>query len=115
MLQHAPETIHRVNGKVAVSAIYPFDVLILPNVQFVVLSNLAVVLQSFVAVGLLVRAGEGHVANLKQLWRREKNHVRGVVEQRVAQAPFVHQKGREPGPLSLDRASQPRRTRTDYK
>ena len=103
------------DGEVAVSAVDALDVLVLPNVQIVVLGHLAIVFQRLVAIGLLVRAGEGHVADLQQLRRREKRHVRGVVEQRVAEAALVDQKRRKTRPLRLDRAGQPRRPGADHK
>ena len=71
------------------------------------LGDLAVVLQGLVAIGLLVRAGEGHVADLEQLRRGEERHVRRIVEERVAEAALVHQKSGEARALRLDRAGQP--------
>ncbi len=114
MVQHASEPIRCVDGEVAVSSIDPLDVLVLPDVQIVVLGHLAVVFQRLVAIGLLVRAGEGHVADLKQLRRGEKRHVRGVVEEGVAEAALVDQKRCKACTLRLDRAGQPGRACPDY-
>ena len=72
------------------------------------LGDLAVVLQRLVAGGLLVGAGEGHVADLEQLRRGEEGHVRGIVEERVAEAALVDEKRGEARALRLDRAGQAR-------
>ena len=91
MLEGAAEAVGGVDGEVAVAAADGFDGLILADVEAIVLGDLAVVLQRLVAVGLLVGAGEGHVADLEQLRRGEEGHVRGIVEERVAEAALVHQ------------------------
>ena len=82
------------------------DGLVLADVELVVLGDLAVVLEGLVAVGLLVGAGEGHVADLEQLRRGEEGHVRRVVEERVAEAALVDQNGGETRALRLDGAGQ---------
>ncbi len=89
----AAEAVGGVDGEVAVGAVDAFDGLILADVELVVLGDLAVVLEGLVAVGLLVGAGEGHVADLEQLRRGEEGHVGRVVEERVAEAALVHQDG----------------------
>ncbi len=115
MLERAAEAIRRVDGEVAVGAVDPIDVFVLPHVESVVLGYLAVVLQGLVAVRLLVGAGEGHVADLQKLRRGKERHVRGVVEERVAKATLVHEHGSEARPLRLDRAGQACRARADHK
>ena len=52
------------------------DPLVLANVERVVLGDLAVVLQRFLARGLLLGGGERNVADLQQFRRGEKHHVR---------------------------------------
>src|SRR6185312_6186456 len=78
------------------------DYLILADIEFVVLGHVAVVLERLKAGWLLVSAVEGQVANLQQLRRGEKRHVRGVVEQRIDQAAFVHQSDGKAGALRLN-------------
>ena len=67
--------------------------------------NFAVVLQRLVAVWLLIWAWKRNIADLQQLRRREKRHVRGIVEDRVAQAALIHQDAAKSGALCLDRTS----------
>ncbi len=111
MLQGPAKPVCRMNGKVSVAASDALDRFVLPHVQLVVLGDLAVVLQRLVPVGLLVRAGEGNAADLQQLRRGEEGHVRGIVEQRVAQAALVDQHSREPRALRFDRAGESSRPR----
>ena len=68
------------------------------------LGDLAVVFEGLGAGGLLVGAGEGHVADLEQLRGGEEGHVRGVVEERVAEAALVDQHDVEAGALRVDGA-----------
>src|SRR5438445_12948975 len=92
--------------EVAVSAINLLNVLILSDVQSVVLRYLAVVFQRLGAIGFLVRAGKGHDADIKQLRGGKKRHVRGVVEEGVADAALVHQKRQKACTLRIDCAGQ---------
>ena len=68
------------------------------------LGDLAVVFEGFGAGGLLVGAGEGHVADLEQLGGGEEGHVGGVVEERVAEAALVDEDDVEAGALRVDGA-----------
>src|ERR1017187_7800727 len=97
------------DGKVAVRTNYALDRLVLADVERVVLSDLAVVFEGLAAGGLLVGAGEGHVADLQQLGGGEEGHVRGVVEERVAKAALVDQHRGEARALRLDGRSEERR------
>src|ERR1700757_424358 len=90
------------DNEVPVGTIDPLDVFILSDIEPVVFGNLTVVFEGLVAVGFLIRAGEGHIADLEQLRRGEERHVGGVVEERVAEASLVHQKGRKTSSLRLD-------------
>src|SRR5438270_2233339 len=114
VVRHASEPVHRMDNEIAVSAVDPLDVLILPNVQFVVLGYLTVVFQRLAAIGLLVRTGKRHIADLEQLRGSKKCHVRGVMKQRVAEAALVNEKGGKPCALGLNRAGQTRRAGSDY-
>src|ERR1017187_10723711 len=102
------------DGKSAVRTLYTPDRLVLAHVEPVVLGDLAVVLKRFRAGGLLVGAGEGHVADLQQLRRGEKSHVRGVMEERVAQAALVDEHRRKARTLGLDGARHPGRAGANH-
>src|ERR1017187_1254925 len=102
------------DGKVAVRTNYALDRLVLADVERVVLSDLAVVFEGLAAGGLLVGAGEGHVADLQQLGGGEEGHVRRVVEERVAKAALVDEHRGEARALRLDGADHPRRPRADH-
>ncbi len=106
MRERAAEAVGGVDGEVAVGAGDAFDGLVLAYVEVVVLGDFAVVLERFVAAGLLVGAGEGHVADLEQLRRGEEGHVGRVVEERVAEAALVDQHGGEAGALGFDGAGK---------
>ena len=108
------EAIQSVDGKVAVRAYDLLDPFVLMDVEVVVFGNLAVVLEGLVAIGLLVGAGEGHVADLEELRRGEERHISRVVEERVAEAALVHQKRCKAGALRLDSARKTRWSCTDY-
>src|SRR6478672_4426215 len=95
MGERATEAVGGVDGKIAVGAGDTLDGLVLAYIEGVVLGDFAVVLERFITAGLLVGAGEGHVADLKQLGRGEENHVGGVVKERVAEAALVDEHGGE--------------------
>jgi hypothetical protein len=100
----AVEAVGCMDGKGAVRTRHALDGLVLADVEGVVLGDLAVVFEGLAAGGLLVGAGEGHVADLEQLGGGEEGHVRGVVEERVAEAALVDEHGGEAGALRLDGA-----------
>src|ERR1017187_8040064 len=102
------------DGKVAVRTLHALDRLVLADVERVVLSDLAVVFEGLASVGLLVGAGEGHVADLEQLGRGEEGHVRGILEERVAKAALVDEDRGEARALRLDSARHPRRPGADH-
>ena len=95
-----------VHDEVVVAAFDLQHRLVLAHVELVVLGDLAVILQRFLAGGLLVGAGEGNVADLQQLGRGEEGHVAGIVEQRIHQAALVDVDDGEAGALGVDAASQ---------
>src|ERR1039457_4765744 len=103
-LEAAVETVDDVDCEVAIGAGDALDRFVLTDVEGVVLGDFAVVFEGFAAGGLLVGAGEGHVADLEQFRRGEKGHVRGVVEERVAEATLVDERGGEARALGLDGA-----------
>jgi hypothetical protein len=78
-------------------------------------SHKAVVLESLVAAGLGMRAGEGNIPDLKQLRGCKKRHVRGVVKEGIAQASLIHKDRLEACLPGLNGARQAGRTRTDHK
>lgn len=94
------------HGKVAAVAGDALHPLILADVQAVVLGDLAIVFERFLAIRLLIGAAEGDVADFQQLRRGEEGHVGGIVEQRVAEAAFVDQHGAEAVILGIDGAGQ---------
>src|ERR1039457_2706259 len=100
----AVEAVSSMDGKVAVRALYALDRLVLAHVERVVLGDLAVVFEGLAAGGLLVGAGEGHVADLQQLGGGEEGHVRRIVEERVAKAALVDEDRGEARALRLDGA-----------
>ena len=57
------------------------DLLILANVELIVLGDVAVVLQRFLPVGLLVGRTERNVADLQQFRRCKEHHVGRIVKQ----------------------------------
>ena len=77
------------------------------------LRHLAVILQRFFARGLLMRGGEGEIADLEQFGRGEERHVRGIVEDGINQASLINNDGLEPGALRLDSAGQASGTGAD--
>ena len=104
MCDGAAEAVGGVDGELAVVAADALDRLVGAQIERVVLGDLAVVLQRLRAGGLLIGSGEGHVADLQQLRRGEEGHVRGVVEERVAEASLIdQQRGKAPA-LGLDGA-----------
>lgn len=106
VLEFAAETVGGVDGEVAFAAGDSIDVFVLTHVEAVVIGDLAVVLEGFAAVGLLIGAGEGHVADLEQLRCGEEDHVCRVVEERIAEAALIDEEGGEAGALGLDGAGE---------
>ena len=70
------------------------------------LGGTAIVLEGFLPSGLHQRSGERDVADLEQLRRGEKCHVRRIVEDRIDQASLVKDDRLETSFLSLDRAGE---------
>ena len=91
-----------------------FNPLVLANVEPVMLGDLAVVLESLLARGLLVRRGEWDLANFKQLGRGKKNHSCGVVKKRIHQAALVEHDDVKPEFLRFDGAGQAGRPCADH-
>jgi hypothetical protein len=110
----AAKVVGRVNAEVAVAALNGLHLPVLPDVEFKPFGDLAVILQSLIAIGFLVLAREGHLADLKQFRRRKKRHVRRIVIDRVAHAALVDLHHTQPDPLGLKRAGQARGAGTDH-
>jgi len=70
-----------VDDEVAIGSFDTLDIFILADVETVVLRYFAIVFEGLVAVGFLIWAGEGHVADLEQLRRGEERHVGRIVEE----------------------------------
>jgi hypothetical protein len=102
----ASEAVGGVDGELVVVAGDALDRLVGAQVERVVLGDLAVVFERLRAAGLLVGGGEGDVADLQQLRRGEEGHVRGVVEEGVAETALVDHEGGESAALGLDGAGQ---------
>jgi hypothetical protein len=110
----SPKLIFHADLKIAILPAHTFHALILPNIQLIVLSNLAVVLQSLIPVRFLVGRRKRNIANLKQFRRGEKRHVRGIVKERIAKATLIDRNRAKSRPLRLNRASQSCRSRPDH-
>jgi len=78
--------------------------MVLADIQFIVSGHMPVILERLVAVGLGIGAGKRNIADLEQFGRGEEGHVRGVVEERVADAALVHHDGAQAGLLRLNGA-----------
>ena len=100
----AVEGIASADGEVQVLAGDRFDALVGADVELVVHGDLAVVLEGLVAGGLGIGAGERDVADLQQFGGGEEGHVRGVVEEGIAEAAFIDEDGAEAGALGFDGA-----------
>src|SRR5208283_1910138 len=102
-----------VHDKLIVAAFDFVHGLVLAHVELVVLGALAVVLQRFLARGLLVWAGKGNVADLQQLRRGEEGHVAGIVEEGIDQAAFVDVGYGESGAAGINPAGEAGRPGAD--
>ena len=94
------------DDEITVFSHHGFDPLVLADVQVIMLGNFAVVLQSFLARGLLLGGGEGDVSDLQQLRRGEKEHALRVVIERVHQASLVEDDDSQANLLRFDGAGQ---------
>ena len=110
----AAKAVHRMHRKAAVRARYPLHAMVLADVQPVEGRHAPVILERLVAVGLGIGAGKGNIADLQQFGRGEEGHVRGIVEERIADASLVHHHGAQTGLLRLDGAGQPGRPRAHH-
>ena len=68
--------------------------------------NLAVVLQSLFASGLLPRGGERNIADFEQLGSGEKQHAGRIVIERIHQTTLVEDDDPEPDLLRFNRAGE---------
>ena len=102
----AVEAIGDLDAEIAVAAFYAGYVAVLQDMDGVVLGDLAVILEGFVARGLLVGAGERYVADFEQFRRGKESHVGRIVEERVAEAALVDAGGAEAGALGFDGAGE---------
>ena len=105
----AAVTVRGVHPEFPIVARHVIYFLVLVDIQLVVLGNSPVVLQGLSAVGLLVQAGHGDVADLEQLRRGEERHVGGVVVERVGYAALFDEDGVQAAQLEFDAAGQARR------
>ena len=100
----AAKLVGGVDDEGVVVACDAIDILVLMDIQAIVRGDFAVILQSLLAIGLLVGAAERDVADLKQLRRGEEGHVRGVMKERVAHAALVDQRDAETFALRVNGA-----------
>ncbi len=100
------EAVLGVHGESSVRARHPVDAPILAHIQLVISRDKPVILQRFVARRLGIRAGERDAADLEQLRRCKKRHVRRVVEERVADASLVNQHHAAARLLRFNRAGE---------
>src|SRR5262249_35451851 len=82
-------TVGGCNSKIPILASDRLDPLILADMQLVVLSDTAIVLERLLPGGFLAGTREWNVADLQQLRCREERHVGGVVENRIHEATLV--------------------------
>src|SRR5260370_6722522 len=100
----------RGDTEVYVFAHHRLDRLVLANIELVMFSDFAVILQSLFARGLLVGGGERNLADLEKLRRSEKQHACGIVKERIYQTALVDDDHLEAKLLRLDGAGQARRS-----
>src|SRR5215469_17990922 len=98
--------IGRGNAEVPVLAGHGLDPAILVNVQVVMFGHSPVVLEGLPPRGLRIGGGEGNVADLEQLGRGEKHHVRRIVVDRVDQAALLDHQHAQADLLRLNPARQ---------
>ena len=80
--------------------------MVLADVEFVGVGDLAVVLESLGAGGFLVGGAEGHGTDFEQLGGGEEGHAGGVVEKGVGEAAFVDEDDGKAGALGVDGAGE---------
>ena len=94
--------------EIAFAAVDTLDALAQAQFEFVMLDDLAVVLQCLVAGGLLAQADQRQVADLEKFGRGEEDHVDGVAVDRVAESRFVHYQDAHAGAFGFDGAGETR-------
>ena len=104
-------SLHR---KIAIDSADPLHAVVLANVELVMSRDLAIVFERLIPRRFGVRAGEGNATDFQQLGSGKERHVRGIVEDRVANAALVDQHHAKPSLLCLDGGSQPGRPRSHY-
>ncbi len=114
MHQLAPKLVRRMHREVSIRSRHAVHILILSNVELIVLRHLPVILQRLRPRRLLIRRRERHIANLQQLRRRKKCHVRRIMKQRIRQTTLIHQHDAQPQTLRRNRTRQTRRPRADH-
>src|SRR5437588_697923 len=97
--------------EVAVLSIDPHYPLVQLQFQRVVLRRLPVVFQRFNASRLFRRANQGQITNFEQFRRREKDHVHGIMKDRIAKACFVDDQRPYSRALGFNGGGQARRPR----
>src|SRR5208283_4879861 len=98
-----------IGGRYFKSVVFSGDTvhaLILADIELVMIGHTAIVFEGFVAVGLFIQTGHGDIPDFQQFRRGEKDHVGGIVVDRVDHAAFFDQDGADAAALELDSASQ---------
>src|SRR5216683_3415480 len=99
--------------EVSVLAVDPQHPFVQPQFERIVLRWLPVVFQRLDASRLFRRANQRKIANFEQLRRREKHHVHGIMEDRIAKAAFVNNQRPHSGTLGFNGGRQARRPRSN--
>ena len=92
--------------EIAFAAVDTLDALAQAQIEFVMLGDLAIVLQGFIARGLLAEADQRQVADLEEFGRGEENHVHRIVVEGVAKGRFVHDQDAHAGAFGFDGAGE---------
>jgi hypothetical protein len=80
MLYGSAKTVHGMDGEISIAAGDAFDGLVLSDIELVMLSYLAVILQRFITARFLIGTREGDIPYLQKLRGREEGHVRRIVK-----------------------------------
>src|SRR5690242_18520263 len=76
-------SIDGVNAEVTISTFDAVDAMVLAYVEGVMIGHLAVVLQRFTSIRLLIGTAERNIADLKKFGRCKERHVCRIVKQRI--------------------------------
>ena len=103
---NAAQAVGSCDMKIVIAPGHGLDPLILADIEMIVLGDFAVVLERFLARGLLPRGAEGNVADFQQLRRGKERHVGGIVIDGIDHASLVDGHDFEAGALGFDGAGQ---------